>query len=67
MNLEYIFQKKVINPAADNNWKFSPINANVSVSFESSPNAKPYAASSSILKFMGMKENGFAKYAIDMK
>ncbi len=64
--VDYIFQKKTINPSADNNWKFSPINAKVFVVFESSPSAKQYAASSNSFNFIKVKESGFANYAIDM-
>ncbi|MGG1663216.1 bifunctional 2',3'-cyclic-nucleotide 2'-phosphodiesterase/3'-nucleotidase [Brevibacillus sp. NRS-1366] len=64
--IDYILNQKDINPAADNNWSFAPVNAKVNVTFTSSPDAKPFAEKMSNLKFINVLENGFAKFSIDL-
>ncbi|RNB54419.1 bifunctional 2',3'-cyclic-nucleotide 2'-phosphodiesterase/3'-nucleotidase [Brevibacillus gelatini] len=64
--IDYILSQKDINPAADNNWTFAPIDAKVNVTFTSSPDAKPFAEKMPNLKFIGQLESGFAKFAIDL-
>jgi 2',3'-cyclic-nucleotide 2'-phosphodiesterase / 3'-nucleotidase / 5'-nucleotidase len=64
--MNYIIKNKTINPSADKNWSLAPINTNVNVTFESSPDAKVYADGSENIKYVGAGEGGFAKYSIDM-
>ncbi|GED71001.1 2',3'-cyclic-nucleotide 2'-phosphodiesterase [Brevibacillus reuszeri] len=64
--IDYILDQKDINPAADNNWKFTPVKEKVNVTFTSSPDAKPFAEKMSNMKFISVLENGFAKFAIDL-
>ncbi|WP_432776629.1 bifunctional 2',3'-cyclic-nucleotide 2'-phosphodiesterase/3'-nucleotidase [Brevibacillus gelatini] len=64
--IDYILSQKDINPAADNNWTFAPIDAKVNVTFTSSPDAKPFAEKMPNLKFISQLESGFAKFAIDL-
>ncbi|HAT85937.1 MAG TPA: bifunctional 2',3'-cyclic-nucleotide 2'-phosphodiesterase/3'-nucleotidase [Rhizobiales bacterium] len=61
----YIFDQKTINPSADKNWGFAPLSGKAKVSFTSSPSAKDVATSMGF-ETMGMAENGFAKYRIDL-
>lgn len=64
--IDYISENGTINPAADNNWSLAPIDGKVNVTFETSPNAKQYAANNSALTYIDTnKETGFAKYAIN--
>jgi 2',3'-cyclic-nucleotide 2'-phosphodiesterase len=65
--INYINEKKTINPSADNNWAFAPIQGNVNVTFESSPNAQEAAKKMKGIQFLNVLDTGFAKYSIDMK
>ena len=64
--INYILNQKTINPAADQNWKFTPIQAKVKVTFTSSPDAQAYLEQMPNLKYLSEAENGFAKYALDL-
>lgn len=64
--INYILSEQTINPAADQNWTFTPIRANVNVTFTTSPDAQAYLEQMPNLKFISELENGFAKYAIDL-
>ncbi|WP_029097457.1 bifunctional 2',3'-cyclic-nucleotide 2'-phosphodiesterase/3'-nucleotidase [Brevibacillus thermoruber] len=64
--IDYILSQKTINPAADNNWSFAPVNGKVNVTFTTSPDAKPFADKMPHLKYLTTLENGFAKYSIDL-
>ncbi|MFL8938387.1 bifunctional 2',3'-cyclic-nucleotide 2'-phosphodiesterase/3'-nucleotidase [Rossellomorea oryzaecorticis] len=65
--IDYIMEKKTIDPKADGNWSFAPVNGNVNVVFESSVNAQKYIDDSSKYAFLGKQDNGFAKYSIKFK
>ncbi|MED1792527.1 bifunctional 2',3'-cyclic-nucleotide 2'-phosphodiesterase/3'-nucleotidase [Brevibacillus nitrificans] len=64
--IDYILSEKTINPAADQNWTFAPVNAKVNVTFTTAPEAKPFAEKMSNLKYINTLESGFAKYSIDL-
>ncbi len=61
---DYIFDLQKIDPSADGNWTFVPIDGDVNVTFTSSPiGDKTLEASSPIVK-IGLTEDGFGKYRI---
>lgn len=62
--IDYITEQKTINPSADGNWSFAPVNGDVAVSFESSPAAKAFAGDS--ISYVGEGENGFARYSMNL-
>ncbi|MED1783642.1 bifunctional 2',3'-cyclic-nucleotide 2'-phosphodiesterase/3'-nucleotidase [Brevibacillus fortis] len=64
--IDYILNQKNIDPAADNNWSFAPVDAKLNVTFTSSPDAKPFAEKMSHIKFINVLETGFAKFSIDL-
>ncbi|GED31822.1 bifunctional 2',3'-cyclic-nucleotide 2'-phosphodiesterase/3'-nucleotidase [Brevibacillus centrosporus] len=64
--IDYILSEKTINPAADQNWAFAPVNAKVNVTFTTAPEAKPFAEKMTNLKYINTLESGFAKYSIDL-
>ncbi|MGE5703987.1 MAG: bifunctional 2',3'-cyclic-nucleotide 2'-phosphodiesterase/3'-nucleotidase [Clostridia bacterium] len=64
--IEYITEKKTINPSADQNWSFVPVQGDLNVTFDSSPNGQKYLNESSKVKFAGDSSDGFAKYQIDL-
>ncbi|MDP5274919.1 bifunctional 2',3'-cyclic-nucleotide 2'-phosphodiesterase/3'-nucleotidase [Chengkuizengella axinellae] len=61
--INYILEKQTINPSADMNWTFAPIDANVNVTFETSPEAQKYLADDR-LSYVETGESGFAKFSI---
>ena len=64
--IDYIRDNGTINPSADGNWTFAPVDAKLNVTFTSSPDAKDLAASSKNMKYIGAAEDGFAKYGLDL-
>ncbi|MGD8191389.1 bifunctional 2',3'-cyclic-nucleotide 2'-phosphodiesterase/3'-nucleotidase [Brevibacillus ginsengisoli] len=64
--IEYITEKKKINPSADNNWTFAPISGNVNVTFDSSPNGAKFLGKDSKISLVGPSSDGFSKYTINM-
>ncbi|WP_413789105.1 bifunctional 2',3'-cyclic-nucleotide 2'-phosphodiesterase/3'-nucleotidase [Bacillus kandeliae] len=65
--IDYIMEMKEINPSADQNWGFAPINEGLNVTFETSPNAKKYTEGSDKFKYVKQLDSGFAQFSIDMK
>lgn len=66
--MDYISEKREINPTADQNWSILPINDKVKVSFLSSPDAKSYAALTKTITYTGeTTEKGFGIFEIDLK
>lgn len=64
--IDYILEKKTINPAADQNWSFDTINKKkLNVTFESSLQAKAIAEGINKIDFIREAENGFATYQLD--
>jgi 2',3'-cyclic-nucleotide 2'-phosphodiesterase/3'-nucleotidase len=61
---DYIFDLKTLDPSADGNWSFAPINADVVVTFSSSPRAAPTLTADSPITKIGDNDNGSAKYRI---
>ncbi|WP_158515116.1 bifunctional 2',3'-cyclic-nucleotide 2'-phosphodiesterase/3'-nucleotidase [Bacillus weihaiensis] len=64
--VNYIRDNESINPTADQNWSFAPINGDANIVFTSSPNAQKYVASTGNIQFVENVDNGFAKYSIDL-
>lgn len=62
---DYIQEQGTVNPSADNNWSFAPINDTVFVTFETSPAAAAYAGAFPRLIDTGMTNNGYAVYRYD--
>jgi 2',3'-cyclic-nucleotide 2'-phosphodiesterase (5'-nucleotidase family) len=62
--LDYIMDKKVIDPAADGNWAFAPTAGNIV--FESSPIAKDFATQVPTVEYVETLENGFAKFKLNL-
>ena len=65
--IDYIMEKKTIDPEADGNWSFAPVNGNANVVFETSVKAQDYIKDASTYKFLGKQDSGFGKYSIKFK
>ncbi|MGI9221554.1 MAG: bifunctional 2',3'-cyclic-nucleotide 2'-phosphodiesterase/3'-nucleotidase [Woeseiaceae bacterium] len=61
---DYIFDLKTLDPSADDNWAFAPINDDVLVTFSSSPRAVATLQAGSPISKVGDNENGSAKYRL---
>ncbi|MFN2747828.1 multifunctional 2',3'-cyclic-nucleotide 2'-phosphodiesterase/3'-nucleotidase/5'-nucleotidase [Bacillus sp. z60-18] len=63
--MNYIMEKKTVNPAADNNWSIAPIKG-ADVTFESSLLAKPFAEKAQDIDFVRESENkGYGVYKLN--
>nr|WP_279664545.1 bifunctional 2',3'-cyclic-nucleotide 2'-phosphodiesterase/3'-nucleotidase [Ectobacillus ponti] len=65
--VEYIRNVGTVNPSADGNWSFKPIDSKtLNVTFESSPNAQKYLTDESDIKYVGASDvnTGFARYSL---
>ena len=63
--VDYIFESGELDPQADSNWSFAPINADVQVVFDTSPVATE-ASNGESFEFLEQLDDGFARYRISM-
>ena len=64
--VNYITQQKVIDPSADMNWSFMPIENNrAHIIVKTSPKANEFAGED--FSFVEMDDNGFANYLFNLK
>jgi 2',3'-cyclic-nucleotide 2'-phosphodiesterase/3'-nucleotidase len=61
----YIAGQETVDPAADGNWSFVPINGTVNVTFETSPAAAAFAGPFPRLIDTGATNGGYAVYRYD--
>lgn len=64
--IDYIRELGTIDPSADHNWSFSPVSNDVSVTFDSSMNAKNAIGEGSSIQFVGESANEFGKYSLKL-
>ncbi|MFC4559575.1 bifunctional 2',3'-cyclic-nucleotide 2'-phosphodiesterase/3'-nucleotidase [Virgibacillus kekensis] len=64
--IQYIQEKGTIDPSADGNWSFAPIDGNPLLTFQSSPDAQQFIQPDGNISHIGEGTNGFAKYEIDL-
>ncbi|UEM02037.1 bifunctional 2',3'-cyclic-nucleotide 2'-phosphodiesterase/3'-nucleotidase [Skermanella rosea] len=64
--VNYIFDRRTIDPASEGNWSLSPIGGDAVVTFPSSPKAKEAIPAGSRISALGDAGDGFAKYRIDL-
>ncbi|WP_423799727.1 bifunctional 2',3'-cyclic-nucleotide 2'-phosphodiesterase/3'-nucleotidase [Neobacillus sp. SAB-20_R2A] len=65
--MDYISEKKVITPTADQNWSIAPIPGNVDVTFTSSPVAEKYLKDGGNISFTGETDAaGFGIFKLDI-
>ncbi|RFU63720.1 bifunctional 2',3'-cyclic-nucleotide 2'-phosphodiesterase/3'-nucleotidase [Peribacillus glennii] len=66
--MDYITEKKEINPTADNNWSIAPIYGDVNVTFSSSPKGAEYLPADSKISYTGKTdEKGFGTFKFDLQ
>ncbi|HWK22089.1 MAG TPA: bifunctional 2',3'-cyclic-nucleotide 2'-phosphodiesterase/3'-nucleotidase [Ureibacillus sp.] len=62
--IDYITANDIIDPSADNNWKFANFPTNANVVFETSKNANTLIPNGSNIQYLGEGTDGFGKYSI---
>lgn len=62
--IDYIIEKKTIDPSADGNWKFTTLPASAKVMFESSKKAVEVIPTSGNISYLGEGTDGFGKYLL---
>ncbi|MGY4689129.1 bifunctional 2',3'-cyclic-nucleotide 2'-phosphodiesterase/3'-nucleotidase [Salibacterium sp. K-3] len=65
--IDYIKEQGTINPSADNNWSFSPVEGEASVVFESSPEGRQYVDTMENISYEEELNSGFAEYSIELE
>jgi 2',3'-cyclic-nucleotide 2'-phosphodiesterase / 3'-nucleotidase len=65
--IDYIMEKKTIDPEADGNWSFTPVKGHTNIVFETSLKAQNYIKDARKYKFLGEQDSGFGKYSIKLK
>lgn len=65
--MNYITEKKDINPSADNNWSILPVKDKVNVTFTTSPQAAKYLPEHKDIKYTGQLDiRGFGVYSLSL-
>ncbi len=60
----YIFDLQKFDPSADGNWSFAPIDADVNVTFATSPKADQALSGEALIEKVGDADDGFGKYRL---
>jgi len=63
--VDFILESGELDPQADSNWRFAPINDSVQVVFDTSP-AATEASNGESFEFIEQLDSGFARYRIPM-
>ncbi len=64
--IDYIKNNVTIDPSADDNWTYAPVDGNVQATFNSSPEARQLIDEQGNISFVGEAADGFVKYAMDL-
>lgn len=64
--IDYIQEQQTIDPSADENWTFAPVESEVKVVFESSLNAQNAISPKSGIKFISETATGSGKYSLKL-
>ena len=62
--IDFILEKKTIDPSADGNWKFATLPSTAKIIFESSKNAAKVLPADGSIQYIGEGTDGFGKYSI---
>ena len=65
--MDYMIDVGTIDPSADSNWAFAPLNESINVTFETSGKAKEIIPQGSGIEYLSPTEEGFAKYSLKQK
>ncbi|RNF39640.1 bifunctional 2',3'-cyclic-nucleotide 2'-phosphodiesterase/3'-nucleotidase [Planococcus salinus] len=62
--IDYLVEQQTIDPSADGNWSFAPIEGEQTLQFETSGNAQDLIPADSGITYVGPAQDGFATYQI---
>ncbi|MBM3598110.1 MAG: bifunctional 2',3'-cyclic-nucleotide 2'-phosphodiesterase/3'-nucleotidase [Alphaproteobacteria bacterium] len=65
--IDYMFDRKSIDPTADGNWSFASVGKPVTLMFESSPAAEKFLSAAPGVKVLGPGEAGFMRYGLTLE
>lgn len=65
--MDYMIAEETIDPSADGNWKFVPVEGDVNVVFETSAKAQEFLPKDSGIEFVGPTKDGFANFSLQFK
>ncbi|MDN7241728.1 bifunctional 2',3'-cyclic-nucleotide 2'-phosphodiesterase/3'-nucleotidase [Planococcus sp. N028] len=65
--MDYMEKNGTINPSADGNWNFAPIEGGATLTFETAPKAQNLIPADSGIKYVAPSTNGFAKFQLEIK
>ncbi|MBA2176150.1 bifunctional 2',3'-cyclic-nucleotide 2'-phosphodiesterase/3'-nucleotidase [Halobacillus locisalis] len=64
--VNYIQDSDSINPQANGNWSFAPVEGDATLTFVSSPKAQKYAEDNDRVDYLATRDDGFAVYSMDL-
>lgn len=62
----YILEREVIDPSADGNWSFAPVDGDPIVTFRSSARGADMLDEDSAIELVGIDEGGVGRYRLDL-
>ncbi len=69
--INYLTEQETVNPSADENWEFAPVEKEVSATFPGGPDAQKYLeevqSDDETIEYVGAAEDGFALYELTLK
>ncbi|WP_248512952.1 bifunctional 2',3'-cyclic-nucleotide 2'-phosphodiesterase/3'-nucleotidase, partial [Sporosarcina sp. NCCP-2222] len=65
--MDYMIDQKTIDPSADNNWSFVPVEGDAKIFFETSAKAQNVAPKEGDVQYVAPTKDGFAKFSIKLK
>ena len=69
--INYLTEQETVNPSADDNWEFAPVEKPVSATFEGGPDAQQYLedvqSEDETIEYVGAAEDGFALYELTLE
>ncbi|MBB4823550.1 2',3'-cyclic-nucleotide 2'-phosphodiesterase/3'-nucleotidase [Sporosarcina luteola] len=65
--MDYMIDQKTIDPSADNNWTFVPVEGDAKIIFETSGKAQNFAPKEGDIQYIAPTKDGFAKFSIKLK
>ncbi|RIW35737.1 bifunctional 2',3'-cyclic-nucleotide 2'-phosphodiesterase/3'-nucleotidase [Bacillus salacetis] len=65
--IDYIRELGSIDPTADGNWTFAPVNSEVNVTFETSMEARKALPADNTIEFVSETADGYGKYNVEFR
>ncbi|WP_255452245.1 bifunctional 2',3'-cyclic-nucleotide 2'-phosphodiesterase/3'-nucleotidase [Sporosarcina sp. ANT_H38] len=62
--MDYMIDVGTIDPSADSNWAFAPLNESINVTFETSSKAKEFIQEGKGIEYLSLTKDGFAEFSL---